>query len=36
MPKKSQLLYFGCNPSIITDTANLLTQIGQSIQYIQM
>ena len=32
--KKSQLLYFGCNSSIIPDTANLVMQNGQSIQYV--
>ena len=30
MPK-SQLVYFGCNSSIIPDTANLVMQNGQSI-----
>ena len=29
MPKKSQLLYFGCNSSINPDTANLVMQNGR-------
>ena len=33
MPK-SQLVYFGCNSSIIPDTAFLVMQNGQSIQYV--
>ena len=32
--KKSQLLYFGCNSSIIPDTASLVMQNGQSKQYV--
>ena len=32
--QKSQLLYFSCNSSIIPDTANLVMQYAQSIQYV--
>ena len=32
--KKGQLLYFGCNSSIIPNTANLVMQNRQSIQYV--
>ena len=32
--KKVKSLYFGCNSSIIPDTANVVMQNGQSIQYV--
>ena len=34
MPKKSITIYVGCDSSIIPDTANLVMQNGQSIQYV--